>query len=265
MRLQEADFGRYWPWPSLEADKYARGVVGIDTGSRRYPGAAVLTVLGALYTGAGFIRFCGTDAAHSAVLQRAPSITFGVGQVNVWLVGSGWDDTEANQERLDRVIADDLPLVVDATALQVMPSRLPAGSLLTPHAGELAQMMSVSRSEVEADPVGIAEAAAKRWQASVLIKGHHQYVVDPAGEVKQALVGPAWTAQAGSGDVLAGIASSLMAQGCEASMAGCLAASIQALAASRHPGPYPPDVLAGFLPQIIASFILGTSPIAVTS
>ena len=254
MTFQEADVAQAWPRPGPQDDKYARGVVGIDTGSARYPGAAVLSVLGALYAGAGFIRFCGADTALPALLQRAPSITFGPGRVDVWLVGSGWDEADDDRERLERALNDGRGAVIDAGGLPLMPLPLPPGCLLTPHVGELARMMAVPRAEVAGDPAGFAVAAAKRWNACVLVKGHHQYVADPAGEVKMAVVGPAWTARAGSGDVLAGIAACLMAQGCDAALAGCLAASVQALAANRRPGPYPPDELVRFLPAIIASF-----------
>jgi NAD(P)H-hydrate repair Nnr-like enzyme with NAD(P)H-hydrate dehydratase domain len=59
-----------------------------------------------------------------------------------------------------------------------------------------------------------------------------------------AVPGPAWTAQAGSGDVLAGICATLLAAGVPAPMAGALGASLQAVAAADLPGPVPPHQLA---------------------
>jgi ribosomal protein L17 len=89
-----------WPVPGPESDKYARGVVGVDTGSARYPGAAVLSTLGALRSGAGFVRFCGAVEAQAAILARCPSVTFGPGRVQAWVVGCGWDGAQSNASRL---------------------------------------------------------------------------------------------------------------------------------------------------------------------
>ncbi|MDR2930134.1 MAG: NAD(P)H-hydrate dehydratase [Propionibacteriaceae bacterium] len=246
------DVGRAWPVPGQDVDKYARGVVGIDTGSTRYPGAAVLTVLGALYAGAGFIRYCGTDVVRRTLVQVAPSVTFGQGRVSVWLVGCGWSGEPSDEERLTRRFDDGVPMVLDAGALDHLPVALPSTCLLTPHAGELARLLGVARSVVQADPAAAAQAAASRTGATVLVKGHRQYVATADGGLIQAVGGPAWTAQAGSGDLLAGIAAALIAQGCTAPIAGVLAASIQAMAAATHPGPYPPHELIRHLPSVIA-------------
>jgi NAD(P)H-hydrate repair Nnr-like enzyme with NAD(P)H-hydrate dehydratase domain len=84
-----------------------------------------------------------------------------------------------------------------------------------------------------------------------LLKGATQYCVKSDGNALLAVPGPAWTAQAGSGDVLAGIAGTLLAAGLDAQLAGALAASAQAITAASYPGPYPPDRLAELLPGII--------------
>ena len=251
---------RHWPFPGDGDDKYSRGVVGIDTGTARYPGAAVLSTLGALRAGAGFIRFCG-EAAKEAVLACCPSVTFGPGRVQAWVLGCGWDEDAENSSRLASRLADGRPCVIDAGALWVIEPALanlgwqllPSGCLLTPHAGELARLMDVDREAVVADPVEWASRAAQRYGAAVLLKGAIQYVVD-ADKAVQAMPGPAWTAQAGSGDVLAGIAGTLLAAGVEAVEAGAMAASLQALTAIKHPGPWSPDQLAGWFPEVIGSF-----------
>ncbi|MDR0837996.1 MAG: NAD(P)H-hydrate dehydratase [Propionibacteriaceae bacterium] len=253
-QLTLADLQRLWPRPQPDADKYSRGVLGVDTGSARYPGAAVLSVLAALNAGPGFIRFVGAAKARPALLTRTPSVTFGLGQVQAWVVGSGWDEVEFNTARMLRACAAGVPLVVDAGALWVMPSTLPSDSLLTPHMGELARLLSVERAEVAAHPLEYAGEAARRFGASVLVKGPAQFCVGADGTAWAAIMGPAWSAQAGSGDVLAGIAGTLLASGVEATLAGALAASLQAVAAASHPGPLPPDRLAQTLPALIGSF-----------
>ncbi|MDR2620130.1 MAG: NAD(P)H-hydrate dehydratase [Propionibacteriaceae bacterium] len=261
--LTPEDVVALWPQPDPDGDKYSRGVVGIDTGSARYPGAAILSVLGALWSGAGFIRYVGTETAKPALLVRAPSITYGVGRVQAWCLGSGWDESapDAPTTLLNRLLPrlrDNVPCVLDAGALSLLRAQppltpLPKGSLLTPHAGELARLLGVSRAEVSAQPLQYARQAAQLTQTTVLLKGPIHYAVSPDGAALTAVRGPAWTAQAGSGDVLAGVCATLLASGVQPLLAAALAASAQALIAAAHPGPIPPDVLITHLPALIAS------------
>lgn len=266
-QVEEADLARMWPVPGPESDKYSRGVVGIDTGSASYPGAAILGCLGALHAGAGMIRHrppWPMEAVASALIHRAPSVVQAEGRVNSWLVGSGWGEDNNDGARLTRRFSDGVPMVVDADALPLLSdprsgqlsvalsSGLPANSLLTPHAGELAKMLSVERADVVSAPIAAAREVAQRTGATVLLKGATQYVVAPEGPVLVAFPGPAWTAQAGSGDVLAGVCATLLAAGLPAREAAVLGASLQALTALRFPGPVPPDVLAGHFAEVIA-------------
>lgn len=149
-----------------------------------------------------------------------------------------------------------MPLVLDADALSQLPADLPDGSLLTPHAGELARMLGADRADVEAEPAAHAKMAAAQFRATVLLKGSTQYVASPDGELTTAIRGPAWTAQAGSGDVLAGVCGTLLAAGLPAARAALLAASLQAITAARFPGPLPPDRLAERFPEVLGSLPL---------
>ncbi|GAA2179269.1 bifunctional ADP-dependent NAD(P)H-hydrate dehydratase/NAD(P)H-hydrate epimerase [Brooklawnia cerclae] len=252
-RLDEVDIARWWPWPTAVDDKYSRGVLGIDTGSERYPGAAVLSTTGALNAGTGMIRFVGPERAANLILDAMPSVTIGPGRVEAWLMGCGWgkQDRDAHAARLQAALESGLPAVVDADALEHLPKTVPDGWLLTPHAGELAAMLGVHRRVVEVDPIRHARQAAARWNTAVLLKGATQYVVEPSGRVTIAVPGPAWTAQAGSGDVLAGICGMLLAAGLPAWQAGALGASVQAMAAAHKPGPFPPAVIARTLPEVL--------------
>lgn len=251
--VEAVDVARRWPEPGPLSDKYSRGVLGLDTGSERYPGAGILTTVGALNAGPGMLRFCGAQASARVILATMPSVTFGEGRVQAWVAGSGWGS--GDRARLQAVLAHGLPSVIDADALGVLPEKLPAGSLLTPHAGELAAMLGIERTAVTADPLSAARAAAAEHGASVLLKGSSQYIAEPSGRVSIAVPGPAWTAQAGSGDCLAGVCGTLLAAGLGARWAGALGASVQALAARSVPGPYPPDVLARHFPAVIAGLV----------
>lgn len=236
------DVAAAWPWPDATSDKYSRGVVLLDTGSDAYPGAALLGIAGALHTGAGMVRCVGTGAKE-LVLGKYPSVVMGEGRCQAAVVGSGWGD--ADRERFERALGLGVPVVVDADALGAIGDEpLPEGWLLTPHAGELARLLDVAREHVEREPLRHAREAAKRTGAAVLLKGATQYVAEPSGRVTIAVPGPAWTAQAGSGDVLAGVCGTLLAAGLPAWRAAVLGASLQAMTAASHPGPHPPDRLA---------------------
>jgi hydroxyethylthiazole kinase-like uncharacterized protein yjeF len=259
VQLERDDVFMSIPVPSPESDKYSRGVVGVDTGSARYPGAGVLSVLGAVNAGAGFVRYTGPEPARSAVLHRAPSATLSEGRVSAWVLGCGWDiDDAENPFRLARRLSEGVPCVIDATALDLVSpeTEFPENCLLTPHAGELARMLGLPRERVAEAPFWAVREAADRFGVTVLLKGATQAVAVPGNDtVLCAAPGPAWTAQAGSGDVLAGICGALLAAGSSASSAALGGASIQALTAADNPGPYPPDRLAEFIPETIAALL----------
>ncbi len=250
--ITEAELAATWPYPGAGADKYARGVVGIDTGSDQYPGAAVLSTFGVVYGGAGMVRFLGADRPAEIIGAQLPNVVFSAGRVQAHLFGSGWGERADGARVLAQALDEGLPVVVDADGLKYLPARVPDRWLLTPHAGELAALLDQQRPWVEADPLRAVRAAAEHTGATVLLKGATQLVARPGDTpVLVALPGPAWTAQAGSGDVLAGVCAALLAAGLPAPRAGQLGASIQALAARRHPGVMPPHQLAVIIGRLI--------------
>jgi hydroxyethylthiazole kinase-like uncharacterized protein yjeF len=250
---EREDVAAAWPVPDATSDKYARGVVGVDTGSPDYPGAGVLSTLGAVYAGAGMVRSLGAEAVFVAVSRILPNVVRAEGRVQAWLAGSGWGSHHG--DRLAELLDIGLPIVVDADGLSQVPTGVNRGDvLMTPHAGELARLLGIERAEVAADPIGAVRAAVKRYGTTVLLKGATQYVSGPDDDrVHLAVPGPAWTAQAGSGDVLAGICTTLLAAGLPPITAAVCGASIQAMTADAHPGPYPPQDLARKLPETIAA------------
>lgn len=250
---EAADVAAWLPAPGPESHKYTRGVVGLDTGSEAYPGAALLGIEGALHTGTGMVRQLGPVPAQ-LVLTRRPSVVLGQGRVQALVVGSGWGAPDP--ERMARAVEAGVPVVADAEALRSLPDRTLDGWLLTPHAGELAALLGVERTEVEAEPVASARLVAARTGATVLLKGATQVVAEPSGRATIAVRGPAWTAQAGSGDVLAGSCGALLAAGLPAWRAGVVGASVQALAAARLPGPFPPERIAQEMAHVIAELTM---------
>ncbi len=249
------DVAAHWPVPGPTSDKYARGVVGVDTGSQVYPGAGALSTCGAVHGGAGMVRFLGAPRSAEIIVRDLPNVVFGEGRVQSWLVGSGWGDRADGDDVIAGLVAEGLPLVIDADGLRHLPAALPGNVLLTPHAGELARLLGIERAEVTADPVTAVRRAADDTGATVLLKGATQLVATAGVEtVEVAVPGPAWTGQAGSGDVLGGLCAAVLAAGVGTRTAAVLAASVQAMAAARFPGPIPPQQLARHCASVIGEF-----------
>ncbi|MET9906636.1 NAD(P)H-hydrate dehydratase [Streptomyces sp. NPDC006476] len=234
--LQHADVAALLPVPGAESDKYRRGVVGIAAGSVRYPGAAVLAVSGALRGGAGAVRYVGP--AGDAVLARFPETLVSdqgphkAGRVQAWVVGPGAGDDAAT---VAEVLETDVPVLVDADGLRLAERDAVRGrtapTLMTPHAGEAAALLGVAREEVEGARLASARELAARYGATVLLKGSTTLVADSGGgAVRVNATGTAWLATAGSGDVLSGLAGSLLASGLSALDAGSVAAYLHGLA-----------------------------------
>ncbi|MEU9665077.1 NAD(P)H-hydrate dehydratase [Streptomyces bobili] len=235
--LQHADVARMLPVPGAESDKYRRGVVGIAAGSARYPGAAVLAVAGALRGGAGAVRYVG-PAGH-AVLARYPETLVSdrgperAGRVQAWVVGPGAGDDAGT---VAQVLAADVPVLIDADGLRLADVAAVRGrtapTLMTPHAGEAAALLGVSREEVEAGRLAAVRELAGRYGAAVLLKGSTTVVAGAGGggAVRVNPTGTAWLATAGSGDVLSGLAGSLLAAGLSAVDAGSAGAYLHGLA-----------------------------------
>lgn len=210
---------REWLRVPVEGDdKYSRGVLGVLTGSERYPGAAVLGVEAAARTGAGMVRYVGAQCPADLILQRRPEVVTAGGRVQAWLLGSGMDAGERSAEtarRLRDALTQGLPTVLDAGALDL--ARESGGpTLLTPHAGELVRVLadlgtSTTRDAVEADPEHWSRRVADETGATVLLKGATTHVVTPHGQGVRVRAGSPWLATAGSGDVLGGVLGALLA------------------------------------------------------
>lgn len=199
--------------PTGEDHKYTRGVVGICAGSADYPGAAVLCTNAAVAAGAGMVRITGDERLRSAVTSHVPEAVAADGRVQVWAVGPG----SPGSDRTEAAFVSGEPVIADAGALDHLPERLPAGSIITPHAGELERLLtvrghSVQRSQIEEDQLYWARTAARELDVVVLLKGHRTVIAEPDGTVHLPPAGSANLATAGSGDVLTGVLAALLAE-----------------------------------------------------
>ncbi|MEU5030019.1 NAD(P)H-hydrate dehydratase [Streptomyces milbemycinicus] len=267
--LQHGDVAALLPRPDAESDKYRRGVVGVVAGSARYPGAAVLAVAGALRGGAGAVRYVGP--APDAVITRFPETLVHsgpphkAGRVQAWVVGPGLGDDAAARQSLDDVLASDVPVLVDADGLRLLPpgdlrSRT-AATILTPHAGEAAALLGVPREEVEQTRLASVRALAERYGATVLLKGSTTLVCSGPGPVRVNPTGTGWLATAGSGDVLSGLTGSLLASGLSPHDAASTGAYLHGLAARHATAPTGAPIaaydVATALPEVWRDVLLG--------
>jgi len=284
-RLAAPDVAELWPVPGAGDHKYSRGVVGVVAGSAAYPGAAVLTVGGAIGAGCGMVRHVGAEAVRHTVLAAHPEVVTGATtdvRVQSWVVGPGIGDDDEQSGRagaaLAHAIVARVPVVVDAGSLEGLPEHCGPLVVLTPHAGELSGLLAArgitaDRAEIEAAPLRWAREAAERTGATVLLKGHTTVVVGHGEQGAVVLAqrdAPAWLATAGAGDVLAGVLGALLAGRADdvrtrpelvAHLAAAAALVCGAAADSANPGgPISAGMVTRSLPSVIGNLLAGDHP-----
>jgi hydroxyethylthiazole kinase-like uncharacterized protein yjeF len=193
------------------------------------------------------------------------------GRVQAWVVGPGMGTDDQARDRLAAVLASDVPVLVDADGLTLLAAHKgllsrDAPTLLTPHAGELGRLLGADPADVESHRLEHARKAAASLGATVLLKGSTTVIATPDGRsaaiqaaagqdgttedgtaqdeaaqdgvsqndlppVRVNSTGTSWLATAGTGDVLSGLAGSLLAQGLEVGEAAAAAAYLHGLAA----------------------------------
>lgn len=207
--------------PSDLDNKYSRGVLGVISGSAKFPGAAVLSTGAASATGLGMIRFHSSSGLAHLVLHRNPEVVVQPGPVTAWLAGSGIeakkysDLTTWQRHRWFTLIAQQsVPTILDAGALHLA-GKLDQPTVITPHAGELSRLLSsrgitVESEAIEGDPKKWALVASQELDVIVLLKGSRTVVAQGADLIELPSSTP-WLATAGTGDVLAGILGALVA------------------------------------------------------
>lgn len=230
-------WGALAPRPGPSSHKYSRGSVIVASGPPLAGGAALLAARAALGAGAGLVTLVGEPAALAAQTAQVAAIMTKPAQgpaafaarladprTGALVLGPGAGVSAATRLRLLRALdAAHVALVLDADALSVI-SRDPAllaarrrrdqAIVLTPHAGEFARLCpDLSPGPDEAARITAARLAAGRFGAVVVLKGHRSVIAAPDGRIAiDADAGPE-LATAGSGDVLAGIVASHLAQG----------------------------------------------------
>lgn len=241
-RLDDAFLAtRPLPSPPEGEGKEGRGRVLIIAGGAEVPGAALLAGVGALRAGAGKLQMAATDAfavplalampesrvirvtstkAGEIAASAADELAEAVRRSDAVVVGPGMVD-EALAARLTKRLAaldGKAMFVVDAAALSGLGggdglAGLRGRAVLTPHAGEMATLLEITKDDVIDDPIAAARQAAARFQAVVALKGATTWIVSPSGEAWRHDDGVIGLGTSGSGDVLAGVIGGLLARG----------------------------------------------------
>ncbi len=263
-----------------ETDKDARGRVLFIGGSALSPGAALLCGIAALRGGAGKVVVATAKPIADRIGLMAPE--FGVvslqatsegepdggdasldehlSECDAVLLGPGMMNTENARALVLRVLSNiKVPVVLDAAAIAACSGnfnalrRFDSARILTPHAGEMATLMDVSKETVRNSPVEISRRASQALKSTVIMKGATTYVVSPVGSIWRHCGGVCGLATAGSGDTLAGLLTALLARGASPECAAAWSVVVHARAGtvlSESVGPL------GF----IASELPGTFP-----
>lgn len=200
--------------PSTTDNKYTHGVLGVVTGSKKYPGAAVLGVQAAHHTGIGMVRYLGDPDVAQSVLYARPETVTAPGKVNAWLIGSGMDLSDIfapERNRVKKALLTSEPKVIDAGGLDLLESA-EGLCVITPHEGELEKLFSRENR----DELSWVQNAADVLECVVVLKGHTTYIACPKQKASTRFIAlvtspTTWLATAGTGDVLAGIMGALVA------------------------------------------------------
>lgn len=265
-------WGSSFPQPALAGHKYSRGHAVVVSGGASYTGAARLAARGALRAGAGLTTIASpaaalliNAAANLAVMVRAVD---GAAELTTFLddrrfnavaIGPGCGVGPHTRDMTLAALAGKRAVVIDADALtsfaddpELLFSAIHAHPerrvILTPHGGEFARLFGhlpdISQVHGKLEQ---ARRAAALSAAVVVLKGADTVIAAPDGRAAINENAPAWLATAGSGDVLTGFATGLVAQGMPGFEAACAAVWMHGEAANM----FGPGLISEDLPEAL--------------
>lgn len=227
------------PVRASNSTKFTSGHVAVVGGSPGLMGAPAMAALACMRAGAGYVTACvpaslteildtqlievmtlGLPEDHGSLIPNGLHIALdALERARVLALGPGLGREGCAME-LARELALRAPMamVLDADGLNAHAGHIAelaarsAPTVLTPHTGELARLLGIDSEEVERARLRHARAAAAQSGAVVVLKGDDTLVVAPDGRVAVSRGGSPALATAGTGDVLTGVISALLAQ-----------------------------------------------------
>ena len=215
------------------------GAVQLVCGSKKMTGAAVMAAKGALRSGVGLV-YMASDKKTRRILQTHLCEPVFVNRTQktkatAAVIGCGLGK---KARVIKKYAKTDLPCVIDADALTYLSEKKHmhilhefSCAVITPHPLEMARLIGKDVAAVEADRIGTARSFAAEYGVTVVLKGHHTVIASPSGLTYINTSGNSGLAKGGSGDVLAGVIGSLLAQGYPALDAAALGVYLHGKAA----------------------------------
>lgn len=228
--MTHPDFPEMFAARATSSHKGSFGTVGVIGGGPGMTGAALLAARAALHLGAGkvLVGFAEPSAPLACDLLQpelmcrdALSIIEGKYGVTTWVAGCGAGAQAYSMKALSTLLRTrgDTPLVLDADALNLLADGKitadwgAAPIVLTPHPAEASRLLGCATADIQGDRLHSAQALASRYNAWIVLKGTGTVICSPAGKCHVNTSGNPGLATAGTGDVLAGMLGSLIAQG----------------------------------------------------
>ncbi|MGN1129803.1 MAG: NAD(P)H-hydrate dehydratase [Ruminococcus sp.] len=235
-------------------DKFSVGTMLSICGSYGMAGAAIMSAKASLRAGVGLLRMIIPDSIYPIMATAVPEAVFcpvaekvsvkdisfieKLNNNDCVLIGCGLGVNSYSKEMLYTVLENSrIPVVIDADAINIIaknPDVIKATNapiVITPHIGEMSRLTKQTDREINIDRESCAVNFAKEYNVITVLKGHKTLVASPKGTVmKNDLAGNSGMAVGGSGDVLAGVISSLIAQGGDTFKSACAGVYIHSLA-----------------------------------
>lgn len=230
------------PERTENSNKGTYGKVLNIAGSKYMSGAAYLSSISALKSGCGYVQLLSEDIVLRAVARLAPEIIFApveelenvIKTADVLSIGCGLSTTDEAVQLFKKAISlSKIPTVIDADGLNILAKYddtiLPEKVILTPHPKEASRLLKTTLDNVLENMEESAKAITKKYNCTTVLKSHRTIVCGIDNQIYYNTTGNSALAKSGSGDVLCGIISALLAQKTDMYEAACLGVYLHGL------------------------------------
>lgn len=238
------DFSLAVAWMPKRPPNGHKGTFGkavVIAGSLGLAGAAILTCQSALRTGLGLLKLIVPESLNQILKMSIPEVVtiplpemrkgvYGINHIHTIIdtckgaqvigIGPGCGETPELAETIHQLLETlEIPMVIDADGLNVLAKNkswlknIKGQVVLTPHIGEMSRLTGLPVEDILKNPVQVAQTYSKAWHAVVVLKDSRTVIATPEGRTYLNVTGNSGMGTAGSGDVLTGVITGLIAQG----------------------------------------------------